>query len=58
MKPLFFFNCNSCQSQEQTINLGGERIQKDSKKVHEHAKVCTKSIAVSVDIYKPYRMLL
>ena len=27
---------------------------KDPKDGHEHAKVWTKSVAVSVDIYKPY----
>ena len=34
--------------------MGGVTILKDPKDGHEHAKVCTKLIAVSVDILKAY----
>ena len=36
-----------------TVILGGATILKDPIDGHEHAKVCTKLVAVFVDIYKP-----
>ena len=36
--------------------MGGATILKDTKMGHEHAKVCTKSVVVSVDTQKPYML--